>query len=364
MLTAIAHRGPDGTGYFIDDFCALGTTRLSIIDLESGTQPQTDSSERYWLSYNGEIYNYRELRLELEALGRTFRTQSDTEVVLHAWITWGQACLSKLNGGFAFALYDRTANSLILARDRFGKRPLFFARHGQGLLFASEMKAFLPFPGFKFEQDPEQLASILAQWTPLPDQTGFANIKSLPMGEFLLVTQHQIIQQRYESLQFKPTLNISTEAEAIELVRQRLEQSVQLRMRSDVDVGVYLSGGLDSAIIALLASKTSRHPLSTFSVEFEDSQFDESAEQRDVSTLLGTHHQSLRITDDDITRNFPQAIFHAEVPAFRSAFIPMFLLSKCTQDAGIKVVLSGEGADDSGIYGAGGSRRTISRCAR
>jgi asparagine synthase (glutamine-hydrolysing) len=347
MLGSIAHRGPDGTGYFVDDYCAIGTTRLSIIDVESGTQPQSDASGRYWLCYNGEIYNYRELRAELEADGCVFRTNSDTEVLLQAWIQWGEACLPKLNGGFAFALYDRAESALILARDRYGKRPLFYAAHGTGYLFASEMKAFLAFPGFSFEQDPEQLASILVQWTPLPEQTGFRGIQSLTMGEWLLVTKDKIVRRRYESLLLKPTLDVATEADAIDLVRQRLMDSVTLRLRSDVDVGVYLSGGLDSAIVALLANEAAQRPLSTFSVEFDDAQLDESPEQRELAAFLGTRHQPLRISHGDITRNFPAAIFHAEVPAFRSAFVPMFLLSRQTRDAGIKVVLSGEGADEA-----------------
>lgn len=346
MLEAIAHRGPDGTGYFVDDRCAMGTTRLSIIDAASGTQPMSDASGRYWLCYNGEVYNYRELRAELELKGCVFRTSSDTEVVLQAWIHWREDCLPKLNGGFAFAIYDRKEGTLVLARDRFGKRPLFYAERGGALLFASEMKAFLPFPGFAFEQDPEQLASILAQWTPLPEQSGFRGIGSLPMGEWLTVRRDHAVRRRYAELRFDEGPAVVSEDEAVELVRQRLRHSVALRLRSDVEVGVYLSGGLDSAIVAFLANEA-RRPLSTFSVEFEDAEFDESPEQREVAAFLGTRHQSLRISRDDIARCYPDAIFHAEVPAFRSAFVPMFLLAKQTREAGIKVILSGEGADEA-----------------
>ena len=347
MLGTIAHRGPDGTGYFVDDRCAAGTARLSIIDIEAGVQPLSDTSGRYWICYNGEVYNYRELRAELEAKGRLFRTQSDTEVVLQAWIQWREACLPRFNGGFAFAIYDREQTELILARDRFGKRPLFYISQGRGLLFASEMKAFLQFPGIAFEQDPDQLTSILAQWTPLPEQTGFRGIKSLPMGEWLRVTPERIVQQRYDTLKFEGHVPVATEEEAIALVRQRLVDSVALRLRSDVDVGVYLSGGLDSAIVALLANDTAQGRLSTFSVEFEDAEFDESPEQRELASFLGTKHESVRVTHTDITRHFPDAIFHAEIPAFRSAFVPMFLLARRTSEAGIKVVLSGEGADEA-----------------
>ncbi|MBN3725608.1 asparagine synthase (glutamine-hydrolyzing) [Burkholderia sp. Ac-20379] len=350
MLAAIAHRGPDGSGYVIDDRLAMGTARLSIIDVKAGTQPISDPGGRYWLCYNGEIYNYRELRAQLEARGCVFHTRSDTEVVLQAWIQWGEGCLEKFNGGFAFALYDRATQELVLARDRYGKRPLFYARHGSQLLFASEMKAFLAVPGFAFEQDPAQISAILGQWTPLPDQTGFAGIHSLPMGEWLRVgLRGELASRRYDTLDFAGGAPIASEADAIERIRQALTDSVALRLRSDVEVGVgvYLSGGLDSAIVALLAGQQTGQTLSTFSVEFEDAQFDESPEQQTVAGFLGTRHSSVRVTHGDIVRHFPDAAFHAEVPAFRSAFVPMYLLARHTREAGIKVILSGEGADEA-----------------
>jgi len=347
MLGAIAHRGPDGVGCLVDDGCAIGVARLSIIDIALGTQPMSDSTGRYWLCYNGEVYNYQELRAELELKGRTFRTRSDTEVVLQSWIEWGEACFGKFNGGFAFAIYDRETGTLVLARDQFGKRPLFYRQRDGEFLFASEMKAFLHYPGFAFEQDPQQLSAILAQWTPLPDQTGFTGIASLPMGEWLKVTADGLTRQRYASLTFEDGPSVGSEDEAIALIRERLRASVVLRLRSDVDVGVYLSGGLDSAIVARLTADMTRRPLSTFSITFEDPQFDESPEQLELAARLETRHTPLRITPADISRHFPEAIFHAEVPAFRSAFVPMFLLSKRTQEAGIKVVLSGEGADEA-----------------
>ncbi|MDK9725690.1 MAG: asparagine synthase (glutamine-hydrolyzing) [Sterolibacteriaceae bacterium MAG5] len=347
MLQAIAHRGPDASGYVMDARCGLGSTRLSIIDVEAGVQPLSDVTRRYWLCYNGEIYNYLELRDELEALGCRFATHSDTEVLLQAWIQWGAACLPRLNGGFAFALYDRDRDELILARDRYGKRPLFYAASGEGLLFASEMKAFMAFPGFVFEHDPEQLASIVAVWTPLPEQTGFRGIHQLPMGHWLRCRPAGTEIVAYESLDFEGDTAVASEAEALELIRQQLRQSVALRLRSDVEVGVYLSGGVDSAIVALLAKELSAHPLATFSIGFADQQYDESAQQREMAALLGSRHHALNISHRDIVDNFPAAAWHAEIPAFRSAFVPMYLLSALTRQAGIKVVLSGEGADEA-----------------
>jgi asparagine synthase (glutamine-hydrolysing) len=346
MLAAISHRGPDAAGGFIDDLCAVGTARLSVIDPVHGAQPMSDESGRYWLCYNGEIYNYRELRAELEARGRVFRTRSDTEVLLHAWIVWGERCLARLNGGFAFAIYDRETGVLVLARDRFGKRPLFYAPHDGGLLFASEMKAFLAYPGFRFEQDPGEVAAILAQWTPLPHQTGFTGISSLGLAEWLEFKGGTVTRRTYEALSFDNDPKIRSEAEALDRIREVLAESVSLRLRSDVDVGVYLSGGLDSSIIALLTSRMVERAVPTFSIAFEDAAFDESDAQRELSDFLHTEHTSLAISHADIVGNFEAALYHAEVPAFRSAFVPMFLLSKRTREAGITVVLSGEGADE------------------
>jgi asparagine synthase (glutamine-hydrolysing) len=346
MLAAISHRGPDASGGFVDDHCAIGTARLSVIDPVLGAQPMSDESGRYWLCYNGEIYNYLELRAELEARGCVFRTRSDTEVLLKAWILWGDRCLARLNGGFAFALYDRVTGTLVLARDRFGKRPLFYARHDGGLLFASEMKAFLAYPGFRFEQDAAEVASILAQWTPLPRQTGFTGVSSLGLAEWLEFKGGTLTRHSYEPLSFDSGPEVRSEADALDRIREVLAESVSLRLRSDVDVGVYLSGGLDSSIIALLTSRQADRAVPTFSIAFEDASFDESDTQRELSEFLHTDHTSLSISHADIVANFEAALYHAEVPAFRSAFVPMFLLSKRTREAGITVVLSGEGADE------------------
>jgi len=305
-----------------------------------------DASSRYWIAYNGELYNFIELRSELENHGVTFSTQSDTEVLLQSWIYWGKDCLSKLNGAFAFAIYDRQEQTLFLGRDRYGKRPLFYTQHGTSFYFASEMKAFLDIEGFAFTMDPQQLAAIVSHWTPLPDQTGFVGVHQLPMSSLLILHKGQFSIERYASLSLAPVHRYSTEEQAIEHIRQGLERSVQLRLRSDVEVGVYLSGGLDSSIITYLTTKLSRHTVSTFSVAFEDEEFDESAHQQTVAQAFGTRHTALSITHQHIVDHFPAAIYHAEVPAFRTAFIPMYLLSEEVRRQGIKVVLTGEGADE------------------
>ncbi|MFJ4598121.1 asparagine synthase (glutamine-hydrolyzing) [Kitasatospora sp. NPDC088861] len=348
MLSNIHHRGPDEAGYYLDDGMAMGAVRLAIVDLAGGSQPMSDPSGRYWICFNGEIYNHIELRAELERLGRPFRTDhSDTEVVLQAWIQWGSDCFTRFNGAFAVAIRDAATGDLVLARDRYGKRPLFYADAGGDFLFASEMKAFRAFPGFRFEFDPRELATTYAAWTPLPDRTPFRGVRQLPMGSALTISAGRRSLRPYEDLDFDVPGFDGTEAEAIDMLRQTLRTSVELRLRSDVEVGVYLSGGLDSSIVTRLATQLSPYEVRTFSVAFQDKSFDESDSQRLVAEHLGTLHTAVPITSEDITDHFPAAVYHAEVPTFRTSFVPMFLLSRHVRDAGIKTILSGEGADEA-----------------
>ncbi|MGW5066120.1 asparagine synthase (glutamine-hydrolyzing) [Streptomyces cyaneofuscatus] len=353
MLSLIRHRGPDEAGYYLDDGVAMGVVRLSVIDLSTGAQPMADPSDRYWICFNGELYNHIELREELRSLGRRFRTRSDTEVVLQAWAQWGSACLPRFNGAFAFAVRDTVSGHLFLARDRYGKRPLFYSgyetsgsRSGE-FLFASEMKAFQAFPGFRFETDPGELATTFAIWTPLPDRTPFRRIRQLPMGSFLTVRAGGAELTMYDELDLDVEPFTGSAREAVAFVRETLRESVEMRLRSDVEVGVYLSGGLDSSIVTALASGLSAHEIRTFSVEFEETAFDESDSQHAVASHLRTLHSSVSVSGADIAANFPSAVYHAEAPAFRTAFVPMYLLSGHVRDAGIKVILSGEGADEA-----------------
>ncbi|MGW1784017.1 asparagine synthase (glutamine-hydrolyzing) [Streptomyces sp. NPDC002143] len=347
MLSEIRHRGPDEAGYYLDDGMAMGTVRLAIVDLASGAQPMSDSTRRYWICFNGELYNHIELREELGGLGRQFRTRSDTEVVLQAWIQWGQDCLRRFNGAFAFAVRDAVADELFIARDRYGKRPLFYTERPDGFLFASEMKAFRAFPGFRFALDPHELKSIFGIWTPLPDRSPFKGVRQLPPGSLLTLRAGRTALHAYEELAVDAPPFTVTAAEAAALVRDTLRTSVEVRLRSDVEVGVYLSGGLDSSIVARLATDLASHEVRTFSVEFEDRSLDESSSQQTVARYLGTRHSSISISTSDVVENFPAAIHHAEVPVFRTALVPMYLLSRHVRDAGIKTILSGEGADEA-----------------
>lgn len=349
MLDLIGHRGPDEAGLLATPECLLGNVRLSIIDLNGGQQPLSDASGRFWIAYNGELYNYIEIRQALADQGVAFATQSDTEVVLQAYIHHGPDVLAEFNGAFAFAIYDRLERKLFLGRDRYGKRPLFYAFHKGQFLFASEMKAFLALPDFQFTPDLDQLRSVLAVWTPLPHQTGFENIQQLNNGCWLKISYDapQPEMAHYVPPAPKGGHFAGNVDDAREAVRHALTESVRLRLRSDVEVGVYLSGGLDSSIISLLTTQLSNHQVRTFSVTFEDAQFDESDSQQQVSRHLGTVHHALPITSRDIVDHFPQAVYHAEMPVFRTAFVPMFLLSGMVQSEQIKVILSGEGADEA-----------------
>ncbi len=347
MLALLRHRGPDEAGYYIDDCAALGTTRLSIIDLQSGSQPIGDAQGRYWICFNGEIYNYIELRQTLQQLGHRFQTASDTEVLLQAWLQWGTDALRRCNGAFACAVYDGREGTLFLARDRYGKRPLFYTEQAGVFAFASEMKSFLALERFRFEPDAAQLASIYSYWTPLPWQTGYANVHQLPMGETLRLDADGLHRQRYYSLDFNAPPFSADSVAAAAAVREAVDEAVRLRLRSDVDVGVYLSGGLDSTVVTDSVSRQTDKTLHTFSVEFDDPTYDESADQKLVAERYGTAHQAVHISARDIVDHLPQAVYHAEVPVFRTAFVPMLLLSQLVQEAGIKVVLSGEGADET-----------------
>jgi asparagine synthase (glutamine-hydrolysing) len=347
MLAGIVHRGPDEMGYYFDQTVAMGTARLSIIDLASGQQPLCDVSGRYWISFNGEIYNYRELREELAQVGCRFDTNSDTEVLLNAWIVWKHRALERLNGPFAFAVYDRHERSLMLARDRFGKRPLYYINQANDVVFASEMKCFLSYEPFRFRFDEEQIASIFRVWTPIEDQSGFKGIKQVPAGCYLHTDGRTTRIHKYTSLHFEQGAPGLSERDARALVYETLTHSVRLRLRSDVEVATYLSGGIDSAIVTKLIAENSTASVKSFSISFSDAEYDESKDQRLVAEHFGTNHTTLTIGSRDIVEELPDALWHAEVPVFRTAFVPMYLLSKLVNEHGIKVVLTGEGADEA-----------------
>jgi len=353
MLAMIRHRGPDQFGIYLDERAGLGSARLSIIDPKTGQQPIHNEDGSLWIVFNGEIFNYMELRPELEARGHRFTTGSDTEVFLHLYEEFGPECLHHLNGQFAVALWNNREETLFLARDRLGVRPLFYTMQDGALIFGSEVKAILAHPRVRTEIDHGAIGQVLTYWSTLTPRTVFRNIVEIPPGHYLLTREGGISVQRYWEISF-PTGNRMApdpslqrnEKDCQRELHDLLVDAIRLRLRSDVPVGAYLSGGLDSSIIAALARKYTDNPLDTFSIAFSDPQYDESPLQRQMARALGTNHQVLRVTHADIGRAFFQTIRHTETPITRTAPVPMFLLSELVRDRGFKVVLTGEGADE------------------
>jgi asparagine synthase (glutamine-hydrolysing) len=353
MLGMIRHRGPDQFGIYQDAAATLGSARLSIIDLSSGQQPICNEDRTLWIVFNGEIFNYVELRPDLEERGHRFATSSDTEVLLHSYEEYGARCLDRLNGQFAFAIWDTRNRRAFIARDRLGIRPLFYAVKNGTLLFASEIKALLAFPGMEAEIDPLALDQVFTYWSPLPGRTAFRGIHALPPGHFLdLRSPNAPEPKRYWSASFPPEAETapcvdgSSPGEYLDRFRDLLTDATLIRLRSDVPVGAYLSGGLDSSIITHLVAAHAGRRLATFSITFDDPDFDESEFQLRMARFLGTRHEIVHATHADIGRVFPSVIWHTETPTTRTAPAPMFLLSELVRNSNFKVVLTGEGADE------------------
>ena len=344
MASAIRHRGPDGFGLHVDDRVGLTNARLSVIDLARGVQPMTNEDGSVFIVYNGEIFNHLALRGELEARGHLFRTRSDTEVLVHAYEQWGERMLERLNGQFAFAIYDRRAGSVFLARDRFGILPLYYAERDGDLYFASEVKALLVTGEVERALDPEGLDEIFTFWAARPPRTPFRGIRALEPGCCARWQDGRLAVRRYYALDYAEA---ATEpADALEALDELLRSAVRLRLQADVPVGGYLSGGIDSSIVCALAAAGSPLALRTFSVTFEDPTLDESAYQQAVAADVRSRHAVQRIGRGDIARVFPEVIRHTETPLVRTAPAPLYLLSRIVREHGIKVVLTGEGSDE------------------
>tara|TARA_R110002124_G_scaffold1797_11_gene11441 strand:+ start:1882 stop:3831 length:1950 start_codon:yes stop_codon:yes gene_type:complete len=349
MSDSIAHRGPDAAGLWAQTGIGLGHRRLSIVGLSDGQQPMASADGDLVIVYNGEVFNFVELRAELERRGHVFRTGSDTEVILHLYQQYGADCVSHLNGDFAFAIWDKGRGRLLLARDRIGVRPLFYAEHDGGLYFASEIKALLAVPSIEAEIDPIALDEIFTLWAPLPPRTGFKGICELPPAHVMVVEGQARRIERYWSLDYPESGDpgdTRPEAEIAEELLALLDDATRIRMRADVPVGAYLSGGLDSAITTALATRHTPQQLSTYSVSFASAEHDESQFQQIMAKALGTAHASVHCGTGDIARHFPQVIAHTERPIVRTAPAPLYLLSGLVQEQGLKVVLTGEGADE------------------
>lgn len=348
MLGRIKHRGPDESGIYSSNDVALGSVRLSIIDIESGQQPLSNSNQNIWITFNGEIFNYIELRAELQKKGYRFKTQSDTEVIVLLYEEYGIDFISKLNGQFAIALWDKRTKELILIRDRVGIRPLFYVQKNNELYFASEIKGLIQHPDIEAKISPESLSQIFTFWTCLRPNTIFKDIYELPPGHFMIFSKSQIKIKAYWELDFPKEskyASLSLE-EAVGNFSEILADSVKIRLRADVPVAAYLSGGIDSTVTTSLIREVAPEMLQTFSVGFMDKEYDETEYQNLASDYYSTKHTGIKINSADIAEIFPEVVWHSETPILRTSPAPMYLLSKKVRESNIKVVITGEGADE------------------
>lgn len=351
MIGTLRHRGPDAYGLYRDEACGLAHARLSIVDLASGNQPMTTTDGMLTVVFNGEIYNFVELRAELESHGHRFSTRSDTEVILYSYREWGKECFQRFNGQWALVLRDRSTGGILLCRDRVGVRPLYYAWQRERLLFASEVKALFADPGIRRSIRPGALTETFTFWSPLSPGTFFEGIEEVPPGSFMEIDRTGAQRtERYWDLPFREPSHDAgarTLRKSAEELGALLQDAVRLRMiRADVPVGSYLSGGLDSSVIASFARDHAASTFHTFSVRFTDPQFDETTYQEMMVDRLGCSHHTITISARDIAEVFPAVIHHTEQPVLRTAPAPLFLLSRLVRSQGIKTVLTGEGADE------------------
>ena len=345
MCDLIAHRGPDGSGVWTRGHAGLGHRRLAIIDLsEAGAQPMSTADGQIWLTFNGEIYNFLELRSELEARGHRFRSHTDSEVILYAYREYGVECISRLRGMFAFAIWDEPRRRLLVARDRLGKKPLFYTNDADGLAFASEPKAFLADPSFSSTPNPAALSAYLTyQYVPAP-MSAFEGVHKLPPAHYLLVEDGRVTVRRYWKLSYGTKRNI-TEAEAVDELRSRLREAVRIRLVSDVPLGAFLSGGIDSGAIVALMSELGAVPVRTFSIGFQEKEYDELDYARLVAKRYETQHEEF-VVRPNAMEILPRLVWHYNEPFADSSAIPTFLLSELTRRY-VTVALNGDAGDEN-----------------
>jgi asparagine synthase (glutamine-hydrolysing) len=347
-LNTLQHRGPDGqkTWAASDGSVALGHARLSIIDLATGDQPIANEDESIWIVANGEFYDYERVQQQLERDGHRLRTRSDSEIGLHLYEDLGTNSVHRLRGEYAFAIWDGRSRKLFAVRDRFGVKPLFYAQHNSSLYLASEMKALFA-AGVPAEWDPEY-AHFSTAFSP-PSKTPFKGVHAVPPGYRLTADANGISLAQYWDVEYPvvgdgpPALS---DAEYIEQFRAVLDDAVRVRLRADVPVGCYLSGGIDSCAVLGLAARRRSDPIRAFTLRFEHEDYDEGKFAEDMARKAGADWTPIPISQTELADNFADAIYHAEHPCINAHFVAKFLLSRAVRDAGFKVVLTGEGSDE------------------
>lgn len=348
MLTRIKHRGPDECGIYVNNNFAFGSVRLSIIDISGGQQPMPNEDLSLWIAFNGEIFNYVELRKELEEIGHHFRTHSDTEVIVHLYEEYGESCLNKLNGQFVFSIWNKNTKEIFLARDRVGIRPLFYYYTSNLFVFGSEIKSIFEHPEVKREIFPEGLSQTFTYWTTITPDTVFKGVKECPPGCFMKIKDGDIVIEKYWELSFSTPDNYyrGSFEDAVAEFDELFKDSVRIRLRADVPVAAYLSGGIDSSVTTSYIKEIEPNVLQTFSVGFSDDEFDETYYQELASKYFNTNHIGFKCSSKDVADFFPEVVWHCEIPLLRTSPSPMFMLSKVVRENNIKVVITGEGADE------------------
>ncbi|MCL4517086.1 MAG: asparagine synthase (glutamine-hydrolyzing) [Firmicutes bacterium] len=354
MRDSMVHRGPDDAGLYIseDRVIGLGHRRLSIVDLAGGGQPMGNEDGSIWIVFNGEIYNHAELRRDLEKTGHKYRTRSDTETIIHLYEEKGTDCLQGLRGMFAFAIWDSRQRRLFLARDRIGVKPLYYAWHDGKFLFASEIKAILEYPGISRDVDPVALYHYLTFVATPPPRTLFNGIQKLAAGHFLVVESSGRITESvyWDAVVAKDLVNTySSEEEYAERLLELLEESIRLRMMSDVPFGVFLSGGIDSSSNVALMAKALDRPVETFTVGYrgdETEGYNELDHARHVAGLFGARHHEVIISSDELIGCLPQLVYQQDEPVADPVNVPLYHVAKLARDSGVVVAQVGEGSDE------------------
>ena len=338
MMDKIIHRGPNSKGTFINDDVALGFRRLSIIDLEGGTQPIYNEKENMVITFNGEIYNFKELRKDLEEKGHIFKTNTDTEVIIHGYEEYGKEIVKKLRGMFAFVIYNKETNELFGARDHFGIKPFYYYKQDDLFIYGSEIKSFLVHPDFKKELNEEALKPYLTFQFSALEETFFKNVFKLKEGHMFTYKDNEMKIEEYYDVKYE--ISNKSEQEFIEEINDKIEASVECHKNSDVALGAFLSGGVDSSYIV-----STLMPDKTFSVGFEREHFNEIDQAKGLSDILDIENVNKVITPDEFFDNLENIMYHSDEPHANMSAVPLYFLSKMTKEH-VTVVLSGEGADE------------------
>lgn len=348
MSDLIRHRGPDGTGEYFSGPIGLGHRRLSIIDLSTGDQPMSNEDGTVWVVYNGEIYNFRELRAELRAKGHRFKSESDTEVIVHMYEEIGDECVTRFRGMFSFALWDEARQHLLLARDRVGVKPLYYVNTGRSLLFGSEIKSLLADPDIERRVNPRTVDKFLTYYYAPGNETLFEGIHKLEPGHFLTVDDGHVAVREYWDLRFDEAPRGQDFDAAVRSLQGMLRRTVKDHMISDVPVGVLLSGGVDSTGVLRYAVEGAEQPIHTFTMGFNGAQFnDERPFARLASQLYGTVHHEMTMSASAFRDFLPHYVWHMEEPVCEPPAVALFFVSRLAREHSVKVLLSGEGGDEA-----------------